>query len=202
MPCSCCSARRPKPPSWSKPPPDLTGSTPTGPGWRSPGAPAGKRRKRARIGCARLTAERGWRIDATSPSKLVLLREMQPHRDGLEITNRCWAILNKNPGDTMRASSRVVVKPKGSTATPPVPSSVCWVAVAARVRSRATWGPPPAGILRAVTELRRSHAGAGQTCLRPARLTRSGRCQLGGPVLGPASLVSVAQDASETEPPS
>jgi hypothetical protein len=39
-------------------------------------------------------AERGWRIDATSPSKHVLLPEMQPHRDGLEITNRCWAILN------------------------------------------------------------------------------------------------------------
>ena len=51
----------------------------------------------ARAGYARLIAERGWRIDATSPSDLVLLPEMQAQRDVPEITNRCWAILNKNP---------------------------------------------------------------------------------------------------------
>ena len=78
----------------------------------------------ARAGYARLIAERGWRIDATSPSELVLLPEMQSQRDVPEITNRCWAILNKNPGDMMCASSRMVVKRKGSAQTTVVPCTL------------------------------------------------------------------------------
>jgi organic radical activating enzyme len=78
----------------------------------------------ARAGYARLIAEHAWRIDAASPSELVLLPEMQSQRDVPEITTRCWGILNKNPDDMMCASSRMVVKRKGSTHTSVVPCTL------------------------------------------------------------------------------
>src|SRR5262249_58080336 len=45
---------------------------------------------------------------------LVLLPEMDGKQDVPEITARCWAILKKNPGDMMCASSRMVVKRQGA----------------------------------------------------------------------------------------
>jgi radical SAM family protein/4Fe-4S single cluster protein len=77
-----------------------------------------------RSGYARLIGERGWRIDATRPSELMLLPEMQARRDVPEITNRCWAILNKDPGDMMCASSRMVVKRKGAARPTIVPCTL------------------------------------------------------------------------------
>ena len=41
---------------------------------------------------------------------------MDGKHDVPEITTRCWAILNKSPGDMMCASSRMVVKRQGAAA--------------------------------------------------------------------------------------
>ncbi|QPC43451.1 radical SAM protein [Kaustia mangrovi] len=68
----------------------------------------------ARAGYGRLFAERGYAIDADDPAGLVLLPEMDETADVPEITERCWGILGKSPGDTMCASSRMAVKRKGA----------------------------------------------------------------------------------------
>ena len=68
----------------------------------------------ARAGYGRLIAAHGWSIDPAHPAELVLLPEMDGIHDVPEITTRCWAILNKRPGDMMCASSRMVVKRKGA----------------------------------------------------------------------------------------
>ena len=47
-------------------------------------------------------------------AELVLLPEMDGKHDVPEITTRCWAILNKSPGEMMCASSRMVVKRQGA----------------------------------------------------------------------------------------
>jgi sulfatase maturation enzyme AslB (radical SAM superfamily) len=67
-----------------------------------------------RAGYARLIEQRGWPVDAADPAALVLLPEMDGKHDVPEITTRCWAILRKNPGDMMCASSRMVVKRQGA----------------------------------------------------------------------------------------
>jgi sulfatase maturation enzyme AslB (radical SAM superfamily) len=67
-----------------------------------------------RAGYARLIAEHGWPIDAANSSELMLLPEMDGKHDVPEITTRCWAVLKKNPGDMMCASSRMVVKRQGA----------------------------------------------------------------------------------------
>src|SRR5262245_51155560 len=77
-----------------------------------------------RRGYARLIGERGWQVDAARPSELVLLPEMQAQRDVPEITNRCWAILNKDPETMMCASSRMVVKRKGAARPTIVPCTL------------------------------------------------------------------------------
>src|SRR5262249_12516443 len=98
-----------------------------------------------------------------------------------------------------------------NSATPTVPSSVCWVAAAARY-AKPPWRhrPPPWGH-RPNVGAPAARLGCGQgperaTRLAPVRRLPSdcgvlpeGEARL---VMGPASLVSVAQDASETEPPS
>jgi hypothetical protein len=68
----------------------------------------------ARAGYGRLIAEHGWPIDPANPAELMLLPEMDGGHDVPEITTRCWAILNKRPGDMMCASSRMVVKRRGA----------------------------------------------------------------------------------------
>jgi uncharacterized Fe-S cluster-containing radical SAM superfamily protein/predicted phosphodiesterase len=67
-----------------------------------------------RAGYARLFASLGVALDAFDPVELVLFPEMDAHQDVPEITDACWGILGKAPGDVMCASSRMVVKRKGA----------------------------------------------------------------------------------------
>ncbi len=67
-----------------------------------------------REGYSRLAQERGWPIDGSDPGQLVLFPEMDIAAEVPEITTACWGILGKRPGDMMCASSRMVVKRKGS----------------------------------------------------------------------------------------
>ena len=67
-----------------------------------------------RAGYARLFAEYAIPIDAGDPTQLVLFPEMDASADVPEITEACWNILGKSPADVMCASSRMVVKRKGS----------------------------------------------------------------------------------------
>ncbi|MBP8295633.1 MAG: radical SAM protein [Burkholderiales bacterium] len=69
-----------------------------------------------RAGFARLFAEHGIAIDAHDPVRLVVFPEMDADVDVPEITEACWDILHKSPGDVMCASSRMVVKRKGAGA--------------------------------------------------------------------------------------
>jgi MoaA/NifB/PqqE/SkfB family radical SAM enzyme len=66
-----------------------------------------------RQGYAALIAERGWPVDASDPTRLVLFPEMDERIDVAEITTACWEILGKSPGEVMCATSRMVVKRKG-----------------------------------------------------------------------------------------
>jgi hypothetical protein len=79
----------------------------------------GESEAEARAGYGRLIAEHAWPIDPDRTAALVLLPEMNGEHDVPEITTRCWAILNKRPGDMMCASSRMVVKRRGAS-TPTV----------------------------------------------------------------------------------
>lgn len=74
----------------------------------------GESEEDARAGYAALISERGWPIDAEDPSSLVLFPEMDERADVPEITEGCWSILGKSPADVMCASSRMVVKRRGS----------------------------------------------------------------------------------------
>ena len=67
-----------------------------------------------RAGYADLFRRNGIRIDAGDPARLVLFPEMDAAKDVPEITTACWDILHVNPDDMMCASSRMVVKRKGS----------------------------------------------------------------------------------------
>ncbi len=62
-----------------------------------------------------LFAELGLAIDASDPAQLVLFPEMDVRQDVPEITESCWGILGKQPGDVMCAGSRMVVKRRGAT---------------------------------------------------------------------------------------
>jgi hypothetical protein len=68
----------------------------------------------ARQGYACLFAELGLDIDAGDPSRLVLFPEMLPDDDVVEVSEGCWDILGMNPRQVMCASSRMVLKRKGS----------------------------------------------------------------------------------------
>ena len=67
----------------------------------------------SRNGFISLIKERNWPIDGTSPTKLMLLPEMDESTDVPEITTACWNILGKKPADVMCAHSRMIVKRKG-----------------------------------------------------------------------------------------
>jgi uncharacterized Fe-S cluster-containing radical SAM superfamily protein len=75
---------------------------------------AGEPEATLRARFAALFAEIGADIDASDPEALVLFPEMDPVADPPEITEACWGILNKDPGDIMCASARMVVKRKGA----------------------------------------------------------------------------------------
>src|ERR1700704_2099287 len=72
-----------------------------------------------RAGYARFFAQHAIPVDAQDPGALVLFPEMDAAADVPEITTACWGILNKSPDSVMCASSRMVVKHKG-TARPSV----------------------------------------------------------------------------------
>ena len=68
-----------------------------------------------RDGYRALLAREGLALDASDPAALVLFPEMDERAEVPEITVDCWRILNKSPDDMMCASSRMVVRRKGST---------------------------------------------------------------------------------------
>ncbi|SES99423.1 radical SAM protein [Oceanicella actignis] len=74
----------------------------------------GEDERDARAGYAALFAREGLDIDAWDPARLVLFPEMDEGGDPPEITEDCWAILNKRPEEVMCASSRMVVRRKGA----------------------------------------------------------------------------------------
>lgn len=69
-----------------------------------------------RHGFAGLFDEIGLAVDADDRSRLVLFPEMDAAADVPEISEGCWKILHKRPGDVMCATSRMVVKHKGAVA--------------------------------------------------------------------------------------
>jgi hypothetical protein len=77
-----------------------------------------------RVGYGALIARHGWPVDPADPAELVLLPEMDGKRDVPEITTRCWALLKKNPGDMMCASSRMVIKRRGAERPTVVPCTL------------------------------------------------------------------------------
>ena len=68
----------------------------------------------ARAGYAALYASHGFDIDADDPGRTVLFPEMDMNVEVPEITTACWGILQKSPDSVMCASSRMVVRRKGS----------------------------------------------------------------------------------------
>ncbi|MCU0882052.1 MAG: hypothetical protein MUF14_05220 [Hyphomonadaceae bacterium] len=68
----------------------------------------------SRAGFAALIASHGWPVDAANTTSLVLFPEMDEGADVPEITPACWGILNVDPDDMMCATSRMVVRRKGS----------------------------------------------------------------------------------------
>ena len=69
---------------------------------------------RLREGFAALFATYDLGIDFDDAQALVVLPEMKLGREPPEITEACWGILKKSPGDVMCARSRMVVKRKGA----------------------------------------------------------------------------------------
>jgi len=69
-----------------------------------------------RQGFAALFARHAIPIDARSPEELVIFPEMDVDVPVPEISEGCWAILNKRPDDMMCATSRMVIKRSGADA--------------------------------------------------------------------------------------
>ncbi|MEQ8229343.1 MAG: radical SAM protein [Rhodospirillales bacterium] len=76
--------------------------------------PSGETTTQTRAGFADLFAAEGIRLDAQSPKDLVVFPDMDAARDVPEITEACWGILGVDPASMMCATSRMVVKRKGS----------------------------------------------------------------------------------------
>ncbi len=68
----------------------------------------------ARRAYGQLITDRKWPIDPGDTQALTLLPEMDANAEVPEISTACWGILKKKPSDIMCASSRMVVKRKGS----------------------------------------------------------------------------------------
>jgi predicted phosphodiesterase/pyruvate-formate lyase-activating enzyme len=67
-----------------------------------------------REGFAKLFAEHAIELDAKNPADLLLFPEMDSQADAPEIGAADWRRLGKTPGELMCASSRMVIKRKGS----------------------------------------------------------------------------------------
>ena len=74
----------------------------------------GESEAEARAGYKALIARQGWRLDAEDANQVMLFPEMDETVDVPEITHQCWSILGKRPDDMMCATSRMVVKRKGT----------------------------------------------------------------------------------------
>lgn len=70
----------------------------------------------ARAGFGRLFATEGFRIDPDDPAALVLFPEMDETAEVPEITDACWQILGKDPGDVMCSNARMVVRRRDADA--------------------------------------------------------------------------------------
>jgi predicted phosphodiesterase len=70
--------------------------------------------KAERAGYAWLFAEHGIKIDVEDPSQFVLFPEIDARADVPEITTGCWSVLGKSDDNVMCATSRMIVKRKGS----------------------------------------------------------------------------------------
>ena len=70
----------------------------------------------ARAGYRVLLEDLGIALDLSDPASLVLFPEMDAALDTPEITEACWGVLGKSPASVMCATSRMVVKRKGSSA--------------------------------------------------------------------------------------
>ncbi|MBO9477107.1 radical SAM protein [Shimia sp. R11_0] len=68
----------------------------------------------SRAGYAALFEAHNFPIDAHNPGQTILFPEMDETVEVPEITTECWGILNKSPNEVMCASSRMVVRRKGS----------------------------------------------------------------------------------------
>ena len=75
---------------------------------------AGESEGAARAGYAGLFAAHDLRIDAFDPAALVLFPEMDESADVPEISEACWGVLGVSPASMMCASSRMVIKRKGT----------------------------------------------------------------------------------------
>jgi len=77
-----------------------------------------------RRGYGRLFASIDVAIDANDPSQLVLFPEMDERAEVPEITESCWSKVNVNPETIMCATSRMVVKRRGSDRPTIVPCTL------------------------------------------------------------------------------
>lgn len=68
-----------------------------------------------RQGYAALFEREGLTIDTADHAALLIFPEMDARIDVPEITVDCWRILNKDPGEVMCATSRMVAKRQGAT---------------------------------------------------------------------------------------
>lgn len=84
----------------------------------------GESETEARTGYEQLIAAHGWPIAADNPAELVLFPEMDGRHDVAEITTRCWDLLGKRPSEVMCATSRMVVKRRGSPRPAVVPCTL------------------------------------------------------------------------------
>ncbi|HUS96953.1 MAG TPA: radical SAM protein, partial [Hyphomicrobiaceae bacterium] len=78
----------------------------------------------SRAGYADLITAHNWPIDPENRVRLMLLPEMDGKHDVPEITTACWSLLSKTPSDMMCATSRMVVKRKGSSSPTIVPCTL------------------------------------------------------------------------------
>jgi uncharacterized Fe-S cluster-containing radical SAM superfamily protein len=74
----------------------------------------GEDEKSLRSGFAELFAREKINIDADDSDSLLLFPEMEDDAEVPEITTDCWSILGVDPGDMMCASSRMIVRRRGS----------------------------------------------------------------------------------------
>jgi len=71
----------------------------------------------ARERYAALFKEQRLEIDASSATQLVVFPEMNGDANPPEITDACWGILKKSPGDVMCSSARMIVRRRGAATT-------------------------------------------------------------------------------------